>query len=435
MNKRKAKTLEDEILKSSENLISEYACKILQEYSNNFTIATITNIVKELVKNTINQTILLFREKMELAEKKYSNLFKDFSVWMLILDEKTWEFIETNDSFLKMFNFWTIDLEDVDIKKLFKDFSLTENETLELLENDSGASFEFSTKTKSWKDKWFMVCSKSVNNNRLLSFVDITKYKEIEKISTDAMSFMAHDIRWYLQVPVGYSGIILENLSPNDENKDYIIEVINGLSKLEDFLNIYLNIVKIELWTFEPWCDLINVFDFLLEYIKKFNKMKICNGPEIKISEKTLNKFAKSNICILWDKKCIEQILFNKFKNAKEAAKSFVEIDFEVENSHILINTHNDWDPIPKNIQETLFTQKSTKTTKKSWHWIWTRSMQIISNAIWWEVFVVESSWVKTTICLKIPTNLPTKSEENNLKNYRYYEKLIIKNPQQYIFS
>ena len=116
----------------------------------------------------------------------------------------------------------------------------------------------------------------------LVTMIDITKEKELEKTKDDFISITSHELRTPMTIIKSYLWMLAsEKGGPvNDKQKDYIKKATNGTERMLNLINDMLNISKLEHGKMEMKIEKINVREFVGESLSDFN---------IKTKEKNLN--------------------------------------------------------------------------------------------------------------------------------------------------
>ena len=107
----------------------------------------------------------------------------------------------------------------------------------------------------------------------LVTMIDITKEKELEKTKDDFISITSHELRTPMTIIKSYLWMLAsEKGGPiNDKQKDYIKKAANGTERMLNLINDMLNISKLEHGKMEMKIEKINVRESVGESLSDFN--------------------------------------------------------------------------------------------------------------------------------------------------------------------
>ncbi|MDZ7292162.1 MAG: cell wall metabolism sensor histidine kinase WalK [candidate division KSB1 bacterium] len=106
--------------------------------------------------------------------------------------------------------------------------------------------------TKTWKDIFLQAHAARVLNeqNELIGIVtilrDITREKEIDRMKTELVSMVAHELRSPLTSISGFSELLLDPAVNREQSEEYAAIILKESIRLSDLINKFLDISRIE---------------------------------------------------------------------------------------------------------------------------------------------------------------------------------------------
>ncbi|MFH1942716.1 MAG: ATP-binding protein [bacterium] len=173
---------------------------------------------------------------------------------------------------------------------------------------------------------------------------DITKEKEADRIKTELVSMVAHELKSPLTSIYGFSELLLESKLDNPQATEYARVILTESTRLTDLINKFLDLSRLEAGRTEiqmsPF-DLRQVVDKIVEtYQSQADKKGIRVIVEI-----------PENLPLAYgDLDMIEQVLLNLFNNAIKYSpkRSKVGIEAKTEDEKILVSVIDNGYGIPK---------------------------------------------------------------------------------------
>lgn len=221
-----------------------------------------------------------------------------------------------------------------------------------LLMSDPAAvpkNYEFSYQNKKGEIRFAFMTGSSLIDTRncLVSFIDITDFKDVEsqlriakdraeesdRLKSAFLANVSHEIRTPLNAITGFSSLLANpNLQP-DKKEKYIKQILSGSNELVNLIDNVLDISRIESGTLKPKISefLLNVqLEKILEYN---NDLKDQHAKEnlvikIKVPEGTDKLFVKTDQMIL------QQILGSLIENAiKFTSSGSIEYGYSIQSN------------------------------------------------------------------------------------------------------
>lgn len=196
--------------------------------------------------------------------------------------------------------------------------------------------------------------------------------KELEQI----MGQFIHDIFTPLNGIIGFLGIILESLSPDDENYELIKTALRAANTMLKGRNNFLAVSKIAKGDYQIELQKVNLFDFI-----KRNKELFEAGTNIKVLQRPM---IGADFEIIANEDLLEIALGNILKNAFESMvgqgilNEKITINFGQKNGLVTIAVIN-----PGNISEEAIKKLFTEnfSTKKNGNGLGSRAIRLIAEA------------------------------------------------------
>ncbi|MCZ6820981.1 MAG: ATP-binding protein [Calditrichaeota bacterium] len=159
--------------------------------------------------------------------------------------------------------------------------------------------------------------------NELIGIVsilrDITREKEIDRLKTELVSMVAHELRSPLTCISGFSELLLDNSVTRQQSEEYASIILKESSRLNDLINKFLDISKIEAGKSQLHKTPVDM-KMLIQKVLDFNS-QLADRKNISVEF-----LAPEEVLLLdVDRDMMEQAILNLFSNAvkysPEAAK------------------------------------------------------------------------------------------------------------------
>jgi len=217
-----------------------------------------------------------------------------------------------------------------------------------LLSNPRGVprDYEFNFITKSGEIRTAFMTGSSLldSKNCVISFIDISDFKETERQLTIAkekaeesdrlksafLANVSHEIRTPLNAITGFSALLANHNLHLDKKEKYITQILNGSNELVCLIDNVLDISRIESDTLKPKITEFILNDQLKETLDFYNDFKLHHAKEnldirLKLPRDTKKLMVKT------DKMRLQQILSNILENAiKFTSTGAVEFGYSI---------------------------------------------------------------------------------------------------------
>jgi len=194
-------------------------------------------------------------------------------------------------------------------------------------------------------------------NSQILSFVgierDITESKRLDQAKTEFISLAAHQLR----TPITGVSLAAEMLlrgavgKIGKESEEYLENITDGVQKMSEMIELFLNVSRIEMKTFPLSPRPINISQVIDENIKAIL-------PQLKRKELEFRKSVADDLPVVnFDKKVLDIVLENLFTNAIKYTQSRGVIGIEAERyrDNITIKVFDTGCGIPEEQQKKVF--------------------------------------------------------------------------------
>lgn len=200
------------------------------------------------------------------------------------------------------------------------------------------------------QEKIFQANASRVTNedNELIGIVtairDVTREREIDRIKTELVSMVAHELKSPLTSIFGFSELLLESNLKDPQMREYAHIIMTESSRLTDLVNKFLDLTRLESGRTEikmnPF-DLHSVIDKMLEsHIRQTENKSI----------KVIKEIPDDLPLVVGDQDMIEQVLLNLYSNAVKYSpkRSKVGLEAKQENGYIIVSIIDNGYGIPK---------------------------------------------------------------------------------------
>ena len=194
-------------------------------------------------------------------------------------------------------------------------------------------------------------------NGQILSFVgierDVTEVKRLDTAKTEFISLAAHQLRTPITNVSLTAEMLLGGLSGklNKESEEYLHEIMGSVRKMSEMIELFLNVSRIEMKTFEVIPQPSDIKKIIEENIKSIL-------PLIKSRDLEFKKNISDDMPIVdVDPKVIDIVLDNLFSNAIKYTprKGLISLKAEKYRDSIIIKVSDTGCGIPKKFQNKVF--------------------------------------------------------------------------------
>ncbi len=180
---------------------------------------------------------------------------------------------------------------------------------------------------------------------------DITQQKEIDRMKTELVSMVAHELRSPLTSICGFSELLLDPDLEKEQANDYAEIILNESTRLGELINKFLDISRIESGRIQPQKAKVDLAETV--------QMVIGNNAYLAAQKEIVVDFKEPDIPVfVWaDNGMMEQIILNLFSNAIKYSPDTTQIELHltVENDHAIFRVKDQGFGIPEKDLQNIF--------------------------------------------------------------------------------
>jgi len=156
-------------------------------------------------------------------------------------------------------------------------------------------------------------------------FRDITKEKEVDRMKTELVSMVAHELRSPLTSIAGFSELLLDAGVTHEQSKEYAEIILKESNRLGDLINKFLDISRIESGKSQVHKTPVQI-EHVIESILEMN-MYLAERKRMKVKLNIPN-----DLSTVWvDREMMGEVILNLFSNAVKYSPEGKTIMIEVE--------------------------------------------------------------------------------------------------------
>ncbi len=156
-------------------------------------------------------------------------------------------------------------------------------------------------------------------------FRDVTKEKEIDRMKTELVSMVAHELRSPLTSIAGFSELLLDAGVTQEQSREYAEIILKESNRLGDLINKFLDISRIESGKSQVHKTPVQI-EHVIESILEMN-MYLAERKGMKVD---LN--IPDDLATVWvDREMMGEVILNLFSNAVKYSPEGKKITIEVE--------------------------------------------------------------------------------------------------------
>lgn len=161
---------------------------------------------------------------------------------------------------------------------------------------------------------------------------DITREKEVDRMKTELVSMVAHELRSPLTSISGFSELLLDPTTSRQQSEEYASIILKESNRLSELINKFLDISRIEAGKIQVRRSPVDV-KLLVQKVLDFSS-QLAESKGIRVSFETPSTIST----IYVDRDMIEQVILNLYSNAVKYSTANTCVFIRIfENKHQLI--------------------------------------------------------------------------------------------------
>jgi signal transduction histidine kinase len=217
-------------------------------------------------------------------------------------------------------------------------------------QNSTLPSVEITTKVRDeWKPKTLQAVAARVQqkDGSLIGIVtilrDITEQKEIDRMKTELVSMVAHELRSPLTSISGFSELLLDADTPKEQMQEYSGIILKEANRLSELINKFLDISRIESGRIQPKKQIIDIVETVQMVVGNNSYLADKKAIQVEVH------YPKQESKVFADRGMMEQVLLNLFSNAIKYSPANTRINIVIKHhdNSIVIEIHDQGYGIP----------------------------------------------------------------------------------------
>ena len=153
---------------------------------------------------------------------------------------------------------------------------------------------------------------------------DVSEEREVERLKTELVSMVAHELKSPLTSIYGFSEMLLKSELKNERSKEYARVILNESSRLTDLVNKFLDLSKLESGTTEPRLRSFDIQESIQRMLDAHSQL--ATRKKIRVIFNATHTIPHA----LGDPDLVDQVLLNLFSNAVKYSASGAKVGIEV---------------------------------------------------------------------------------------------------------
>ena len=211
--------------------------------------------------------------------------------------------------------------------------------------------------TKTWRDIFLQAHAARVvsEQNELIGIVtilrDITREKEIDRMKTELVSMVAHELRSPLTSISGFSELLLDPTVNREQSEEYATIILKESNRLSDLINKFLDISKIEAGKSQAKKVPMQIRDVIDKVLDINLHQAEKKGIVVSV------KVSPNLPLVIGDVDMLEQVALNLFANAVKYSpeNTAIEIRLKERENDVLIEFEDNGYGISEKAQQRVF--------------------------------------------------------------------------------
>lgn len=223
-----------------------------------------------------------------------------------------------NAAAIRLFGIGKRELEG---KDLFESITMDDKEHFNVLpakfrQGSPISNEEVQIKRTDQKNQWALLSifpfeSSKGKHNGLVTLVDITKQKEIDRAKSEFVSLASHQLRTPISSMQWNIELLMKSKTGelSQEQQEYAEKVMTGAHRLKNIVDDFLSVSKLELGSLEPTIESVNITELLENVLEEFEE-------RVEKKELKLHVDCMRNLSVSTDARLFRMVLQNLVSNA-----------------------------------------------------------------------------------------------------------------------
>lgn len=284
-------------------------------------------------------------------KRKFETIIKNIADGVIVTDAQQ-NISVLNDTFRKWYNLQDKNLDAQQLSKFIEDPKLQQ-----LIEEATSRKktvlpgIEIAVKPEGeWKQRILQGRAARVlqDDGVLIGVVtilrDVTQQKEIDRMKTELVSMVAHELRSPLTSISGFSELLLDEDISREQSEEYARIILTEASRLSDLINKFLDISRIESGRIQPKKTDIDLNETLQMVVG--NNSYLASQKEIDVEIHDADNLPM----VRADAGMMEQVFLNLFSNAVKYSPAHTRIDIVLKSTeqNLMVEVHDQGYGIPR---------------------------------------------------------------------------------------
>lgn len=180
---------------------------------------------------------------------------------------------------------------------------------------------------------------------------DVTQQKEIDRMKTELVSMVAHELRSPLTSISGFSELLLDDDLTREQGEEYARIILTEASRLSELINKFLDISRIESGRIQPKKGQVDLNETIQMVIGNNSYLATRKSIAVEVHE------APEQAKVYADGGMMEQVFLNLFSNAIKYSPENTRIDIVIKNSrqNVYVEVHDQGYGIPREAIPNIF--------------------------------------------------------------------------------
>ncbi len=184
------------------------------------------------------------------------------------------------------------------------------------------------------------------DNGELIGIVtilrDVTQQREIDKMKTELVSMVAHELRSPLTSIAGFSELLLDSDITKGQSEEYAGIILKEANRLGELINKFLDISRIESGRIQPKKSAVDIREIVQLVVGNNSYLATRRGIEVEVHTSKID-------AIFADSSMMEQVFLNLFSNAIKYSPDNTRIDFVIRQNEedVIVEVHDQGYGIP----------------------------------------------------------------------------------------